>query len=275
MPLGILDASIVNAQTGAAVEAATAYVDGFFDPVTGECAASDHCAVSAVNGTVTFDAFPPGPQRVIIVKEGFEQVALPVEIAPGDAQQVQVNMAPAGLLNGNIVLLLDWATGVDLDLVVSIPVGGAGGDQCVFGTGSKNAFPGNLTDVPYAQLEREANGKGAANRLETVRIALNEDKTGPYYDGAYSIVVNSYNASVIDEAAPVVRVVRASESGAAAIELFTLPTDAVEDPTGWHVFDLHGDGTLTAGGTTEAREASADPSDLSECTTSSIEYNNQ
>jgi hypothetical protein len=49
-----------------------------------------------------------------------------------------------------------------------------------------------------------------------------------------------------------VRLIQAGENGAASVQLFQLPEDAVADANTWHVFDLHGDGSITAGGTTES-----------------------
>jgi hypothetical protein len=249
--LGTLDALIGDASDGAAIADAIVYVEGFFDPATQECADSDYCQVSDDTGAVSFDAFPTGPQNVVIVKDGFDQIALPVEVAPEEARTIRLDALPTGFLDGNIVVLLGWEARGDVDLVLSVPAEGDGGvAECV---NFDNV--GSLESAPFASLDHDSTGKTADPKAETIRIALNEDGTGPQAGGTYQLVVALGVAGGLDALVPSVRVIQAGENGAAEVRLFELPEDAVADAKAWHVFDLYGeDGTLTAGGTTDDKQ---------------------
>jgi hypothetical protein len=241
VPLGTLDAQIGDASDGTVINGAVVYIEGFYDPSTEDCEASDYCRVS-VGGAVNFDAFPTGPQKIVIVAVGYDEIAIPVEIAPGGEQSVRLDALPTGFLDGNMVILLGWEVRQDFDLVLSVPADGADEAACVYYDAT-----GSLTDAPYAQLDHDTKVR-AGGGTETVRVALNEDGTGPAIDGTYSVLVTT--GTTFGEANPEVRLIRLGENGAAEVSLFQLPAGS-DDDASWHVFDLHGDGTLTDGGTTE------------------------
>jgi hypothetical protein len=253
VPLGTLTATIGNAADGIAISGAEVYVQGFFDPETEECANSDYCTTSDGQGAVNFAAFPTGPQSVVIVKDNFEQIALPIEIAPGDSQTLHLDALPSGFLDGNIVVILNWSVRRDLDLLVNAPAsaGDAGAGECVYYGAS-----GDLAASPFAQLDHDTKTKNGGG-TETLRVALNGDATGPALDGTYNVVVHTGNEVGLETAGPpTVRLIREGENGAAEVTLYQYPEDAVDGATEWHVFDLHGDGTISAAGDTEANDGS-------------------
>jgi hypothetical protein len=170
--------------------------------------------------------------------------------------------------------LLGWSKSGDVDLVVGVPnaAGDGGASECLYGTGAAATASGDLSSDPFAQLDHDSTGKQTGG-TETVRIAMNEDGSGPYYNGTYSVVVNVLDVDKdLTKLLPTVRLVRQGENGAATVTLYTLPEDAVATATGWHVFDLHGDGTLTNGGETENRDDVGDPTGLA-CVAESIAGN--
>jgi hypothetical protein len=243
VPLGTLQAQIGDAADGAAINGAIVYIDGFFDPENENCADSDYCQVSA-GGSVSFGAFPTGPQQVVIVADGYDQIAVPVQIEPGASQVVHLDALPTGFLDGNIVITLGWEIRQDFDLVLSVPASGdAGAGMCVYYDNT-----GALEADPFAQLDHDTKTKNGGG-TETVRIALNGDATGPAVDGTYSVVVTT--ATSFGGAHPEVRLIRRGDNGAAEVMLYQLPVDSM-DAASWHVFDLAGDGSVTDDGTTEA-----------------------
>lgn len=250
--LGSLSAVIGDAESGLNLADADVYVKGFFDPEAEECAASDYCKTTNNQGQVSFPFFPSGPQEVVIVKDGFDEIALPVNIEPGSSQTVSLQALPTGFLDGNIVIVLGWELGGNLDLVVNVP----GDDgQCVFFDEK-----GSLAAVPYAQLDIDAR-TSTTRGPETIRIALNADGTGPFYDGTYNVLVSGANRT-LQNARPSVRLIREAPTGGAQVLLFQLPETAVEDATEWHAFDLHGDGSVSAMEATEAWPADKSESEL-------------
>jgi hypothetical protein len=220
------------------------YINGAFDPETGDCDTSLYCSMSSANGTVTFTDFPEGTQEVVILKEGFDEIALSMEVDPGEARSVHLNALPEGFLQGNLVTLLTWEVGGDLDLVLSVPTDD--GMQCLYYDDSAR---GNLTEAPWAQLDHDSKGS-TAKGPETMRIALNAEETGPFYDGIYSAIVST-GARTLNATRPEVRLIRGTASGQAIVETFMLPEDAVDGATEWHVFDLDGEGVAIPIGDTQ------------------------
>ncbi len=242
--LGSLTATIGDAQNGDDLADATVYVEGFYDPEVDDCAESDFCQVTGTDGEVRFDVFPSGEQQVVIVKEGYDEIALPIVVEPGSDEAVRLEALPTGFLAGNIVVILSWSVGGELDVVLNVPTNDG---ECIYFNQQ-----GALDEEPFAQLDTDSRGSNATGP-ETIRIALNDEETGPYYDGTYSVLVSTIVGSrTLQGTVPVVRVIREGEGGAADVQLFSLPEDAVEDTTEWHVFDMDGDGTITEVGVTEA-----------------------
>src|SRR5690606_30221023 len=120
---------------------------------------------------------------------------------------------------------------------------------------------GDLEAEPFAQLDRDARSSSSLGP-ETIRIKLNDESTGPYYDDTYSILVSVGNSTDLQTTKPSVRVIRAGANGGAEVDLFRLPAEAIEAATEWHVADLDGDGSLTAVGSTESITGSKASSDL-------------
>ncbi len=248
--LGSLTATIGDAQDGSDLADATVYVEGFYDPEVDDCAESAFCQQTNSMGEVRFDDFPSGEQHVVIVKEGYDEIALPIIVEPGSDETVHLDALPAGFLEGNIVVILSWESGGNLDLVLSVPTTAG---ECIHFDQR-----GSLTAEPFAQLDTDARTSSSTGP-ETIRISLNEAGDGPYYDGTYSVLVSATIGNrTLQGTGPSVRVIREGAAGAAEVELFSLPEDAVADATEWHVLDMEGDGTVTAVGTTEAPADKAD-----------------
>ncbi len=242
--LGSLTATIGDAQNGDYLTNATVYVEGLYHPGTEDCAGSAFCQTTDANGEVRFDDFPSGEQQVVIVKEGYDEIAWPIAVEPGADETVRLDALPDGFLSSDIVVILSWGVAGDLDLVLSVPTTAG---QCVY-FGER----GGLDAEPFAHLEADAKG-GSPPSLETIRIALNDGHSGPYYYGTYSTLVSASSDNVtLQVAAPTVRVIREGKGGAAEVQLFRLPETAVEDATDWHVFDMNGDGAITEAGVTES-----------------------
>jgi hypothetical protein len=129
-------------------------------------------------------------------------------------------------------------------LVLSGPT--ADGTQCVY---YDEESRGDLTQVPWAQLDHDSKGS-TAKGPETMRIALNAEETGPFYDGTYGVVVST-GARTLNATRPEVRLIRGTAGGQAIVETFALPEDVVDGATEWHVFDLDGEGVAMPVGVTQ------------------------
>ncbi len=226
------------------IDNAVIYVEGYFEPATNECDSSAFCEHS-LDGSAAFGAFPSGEQRVVVVKDGFDTIPLPVSIHPEQTTHLQLAAVPQGFLEGNIAVVLAWQTTDDLDLVVNVPETGAG--TCLH-YNFREPPHGSLTEPPFAHLEYD--NKSSTSHLETIRIASNQAGTGPYYNGTYNVLVIGTDTA-LGETHPLIWVLEPRASGEIDVTSFDFPDDATSGANAWHALDVRGNGSLSPVGTTE------------------------
>ncbi|MHC5111085.1 MAG: carboxypeptidase-like regulatory domain-containing protein [Planctomycetota bacterium] len=216
---GTVTGTVVNAQTGEALQGVTISIDG-----------TNATTATNATGQFTMTTAPEGSRTVSAARTGFVTASVPVTISPTEPAEVSIGLLAISGGGNGVAITLAWGQSPrDLDLHVSGP-DGAGRFHVAYYA---------LNPVAYASLDLDDTSSFGP---ETVTVS---SQNGAYVAGTYAVWVHNFSDEAEFDVSSGVITVFAGGLQVAQYQVEDATGDAIEDI--WRVveFTVAADGTIS------------------------------